>query len=380
MIRIVHIITGLGSGGAENMLYKLIKYSDKSKYYHEVISLMDEGVIGEKIIDEGIKVHSINLSIKSSVNSIIEIKNICKNFEIVNTWLYHADLIGFIVSKILLQKKLIWNIRHSNLDKKANKARTLLIVKVNSILSKYVDHITYNSRKAKHTHEDIGYVNKRFSIIPNGFELDSFKFYPEERNKIRNQLNIKEYEKIIITVGRWDIQKDYYTLMDALHYVNKTSIKFKFIMVGTNLDIENKELTKLIYEKHLNDKVILLGRRNDIPKLLSAADLYVSSSMGESFSNSIGEAMAAELPCIVTDVGDSRIIVDDCGIVVKPKDWVELSNAIIEFFNTNSFSREEIGIKCRNRIYRDYRIDKIVSDYEDLYNSLIVNVFNEINP
>lgn len=368
MIRIVHIITGLGSGGAENMLYKLIKYSDKSKYYHEVISLMDEGVIGKKIIDEGTKVHSINLSVKKPINSIIEIKNICKNFDIVNTWLYHADMIGFIVSKILLKKKLIWNIRHSNLEKKANKARTLLIVKINSMLSKYVDYITYNSRKAKHTHSDIGYTNKSFTIIPNGFELNSFKFYSEARNDIRNQLNIEDFEKLIITVGRWDIQKDYYTLFDALFDVAKANINFKLLMVGTNLDSRNNELIKLIEKNGLSDNVILLGRRNDIPELLSAADIYVSSSMGESFSNSIGEAMATELPCIVTDVGDSKLIVDDFGIVVKPQNREELANAIFKVILDNSFSRKTIGKKCRSKIVDNYSIDNIVRDYESLYN------------
>src|SRR5690554_6689505 len=135
MKKIVHIITGLGSGGAENMLHKLLKYSDRKEYYHEVISLMDEGVYGEKIERLGIKVHCLNLRKKNIFNSLIQSRRICKDADIINTWLYHADIFGFVVSKVLLRKKLIWNIRHSNLDKDANKSSTLKIVKLNSFLS-----------------------------------------------------------------------------------------------------------------------------------------------------------------------------------------------------------------------------------------------------
>ncbi len=128
MIRIVHIITGLGSGGAEHMLYKLLKYSDREKYYHEVILLMDDGIYGKKIENLGIKVHCLNLNKnkKNVFSSILKARRISKNFEIVDTWLYHADIFGFLISKILLRKKLIWNIRHSNLDKSVNKPSIMI--------------------------------------------------------------------------------------------------------------------------------------------------------------------------------------------------------------------------------------------------------------
>lgn len=237
--KIVHIITGLGSGGAENMLYKLLKYSDKERFHHEVISLMDEGVYGEKIEKLGIKVHCLNLNSKNIVPSLIKSRKIAKDADIINTWLYHADIFGFIVAKILLRKKLIWNIRHSNLDKDANKARTLKIVKINSVLSKHVDLITYNSNKALETHTEFGYKKSDSVVIPNGFELEKFKFNINDRNRIRNDLNLRDIEKVIITVGRWDIQKDYYTLLKALKNLKNKNNNFKMLMVGTNLDDEN---------------------------------------------------------------------------------------------------------------------------------------------
>lgn len=367
MIRIVHIITGLGSGGAENMLYKLLKYSDKSKYYHEVISLMDEGIIGKRIRDEGVKIHSLNVSKANIVKSILNARRICKDFDIINTWLYHADMFGFVIAKLVLKKKLIWNIRHSNLDKNANKSRTLMIVKINSLLSKKLDCITFNSIKALETHLTAGFKNKNTIVIPNGFELNKFSFNEDNRNTLRRAFNLDENCKALITVGRWDVQKDYFTLFKALSEIKNTHTNFKMIMVGTNLDECNEDLCDLTIKYDLRDKLMLLGRRNDIPEILSAADCYISSSLGESFSNSIGEAMACALPCIVTDVGDSKQIVGETNYVVNAKDFKGLAEAIGRFLEKSESPR---NFNSRNRIVENFDIKKVVKDYERNYQDI----------
>lgn len=362
MIRIVHIITGLGSGGAENMLYKLLKYSDKEKFYHEVISLIDEGILGEKIINEGIKIHILNISKSNFFVSLLKARKICEDFDIVNTWLYHADFLGYIISKILLNKKLIWNIRHSNLDKGVNKKRTLFIVKINSFLSEKVNSITYNSHKALETHFSFGYKNKNNIVIPNGFELYKFKYDANKRETIRKEFCINDECKVLITVGRWDVQKDYHTLIKSLNEVKKKYSNFKIIMVGTKLDKNNSELESLINKYDLNENMILLGQRNNVNELLSVADCYISSSIGESFSNSIGEAMACELSCIVTDVGDSKYIVGETGVVVPAGDYLELASKIYEFCLKQKNVK---NIKGRERIIEKYSIESKVMEFED---------------
>lgn len=367
MIKIVHIITGLGSGGAENMLYKFLKYSDKEKYSHEVISLTDDGVIGQKIKTLGINVNSLNIKKNKIIKSLFMAKKICKNFDIISTWLYHADIFGFIVAKILLRKKIIWNIRHCNLEKDVNKKSTLRIVKINSYLSKFANAITYNSKKAFSNHKLIGYKNKNSIIFYNGFELNEFRYSYEDRIKLRKNLCIKEDVKVIITVGRWDAQKDYNTLIKALVEV-KLKYDFLMLMVGTNLTEANNDLYLLLKENNLLNNVLLLGRQENISAFLSAADLYVSSSVGESFSNAIGEAMACELPCVVTDVGDSRYIVGDTGITVHAKDYIGMSNAI-----TSSF-QSSVNVRCykaRDRIIQNFNIQDIVNNIEKIIMTLL---------
>lgn len=361
MIKIIHVIAGLGSGGAENMLYKLLKYSDKERFHHEVISLIDEGVFGAKFKNEGIKIHSLKISKRNFFASLLKAREICKDFDIVNTWLYHADIFGFIISKILLNKKLIWNIRHSNLDKDVNKKMTLNIIKINSFLSRKVDCITYNSQKALKTHSFFGYKNKNNIVIPNGFELNKFKYDANKREIIRKELGVNDECKVLITVGRWDVQKDYDTLIKSLNEVKKKHRNFKMIMVGTNLDKNNTELLDLIIKYDLMENMILLGRRNNVNELLSAADCYISSSLGESFSNSIGEAMACELHCIVTDVGDSKYIVGETGIVVPAGNYSELAGRIYELLEKQKIYKNS---HARDRIMNKFNISFVINIFE----------------
>lgn len=363
MIRVIHIIVGLGSGGAENMLLKVLKYSNYEEYYHEVISLTDIGTLGAEIQERGIKVHCLNLKAKNFFSSIVRVKNICENFDIINTWMYHSDFIGFIVGKILCKKKLIWNVRHSNLELKTNKLRTLLIAKINAILAHKVDMITYNSEKAYETHSKFGYNNKKSIVVENGFELEKFKFDPFSRDRLRRELKLNDVEKVLITVGRWNIQKDYNTLIKGLAKVKKNNADIKMIMVGKDLEDNNKELVALISKYNLNDNIILLGLRKDIPQLLSVADIYISSSQGESFSNAIGEAMACELPCIVTDTGDSKKIVGDSGSVINVKDYGALADKIDEMFKRDKL--DEMGKIARERIIKNYEIRNVVKKYEE---------------
>jgi glycosyltransferase involved in cell wall biosynthesis len=370
MKKIIHIISGLGSGGAENMLLKLLRYSDRSKYYHEVISLKDEGIIGKKIKEEGIKVHSLKLNKYNLLSSLIKARKICSEFDVVDTWLYHADFFGFVVSKFLLRKKLIWNIRHSNLEEDANSAFILKLLKLNSVLSRYVNSITYNSNKALENHVRFGYSKNKTVIIPNGFELNKFKFNIDSRNRIRKDLGLSEKDIVIITVGRWNIQKDYYTLFKALKELKNNCKDFKMVMVGTNLDNSNLEVKDLINHYKLNENILLLGRRSDISELLSCSDIYISSSLGESFSNAIGEAMACELYCVVTDVGDSKLILGNTGKSVPPKDFISLSHSLlyyIDYLNKNNQKKNKLA---RERVIENYDIRFVIEKFDINYGNL----------
>src|SRR5699024_1435954 len=120
--------------------------------------------------------------------------------------------------------------------------------------------------------------------------------------------------------GRWNILKDHKNLLQALRIVKEQNLKFQAILVGPNINDQNPELMDMLNKYGLTKNVKLLGSREDISTIMSGSDLFVSSSIDEGFPNVIGEAMACEKPCVVTDAGDSRYVIGDTGIVVTPRD------------------------------------------------------------
>jgi len=368
MIKVLHVINGLGIGGTENMLFKILaNYRTNKRLSHTILVLRGESFYSDKIksLDYEVihlKVNKMNFFFKQA-----KLLKIIKNHDIISSWLYHADLISFIYGKFILKKKVIWNIRHSNLDKKYNKWSTNLIVKINAKLSRKIDFMTFNSNKAFDSHIKAKYHIKDYSIIPNGFDLDEMYFNSFERVNVRNIYNVDEHTPFIISVGRWNIQKNYQGLLKSLSSLKKL-VDFKAALIGDGLESSNVELKRLIDYHSLSEQVYLLGPQKNIRSYMSAADIYVSASIGESFSNAIAEAMACELNCVVTDVGDSRIIVDNTGLVVNPNNNYELTNAIHSLIQNNKWVYR--NRQARKRIKDKYDISKVVRAYKILFLSL----------
>lgn len=374
-IKVIHIIVGLNVGGAETMLYKLLKYSDRSMFDFEVISLMDKGVYGPKIEELGIPVHTLGIK-RGSINilALKKAKHIVKDADIIQTWMYHADLLGYFIRKYSKGQKLIWGIRHSNLEKKYNKKLLLIIAKLNAFLSKKVDLVISCSKNASQIHQKFGYNSSKMIIIPNGFELETFQQNQQAKNSVKNELCIPTEQQLMVHIGRWNAQKDYPNLIKAIKLVQLERPDVNFLLCGTDIEEGNKDLTRLISEIGIKKSIYLLGKRNDIPRILSSADGVISSSLGEGFSNVIGEAMACEIPCVVTDVGDSGYIVDKFGIVVPSRDPVKLAEAILNLSRKSDKEKKELGRKARERIMNEFEIKKIVNKFEEQYSKVISSI------
>lgn len=366
--KITHLITGLNCGGAETMLYKLLSHIDQSKYDVKVISMIDNGFYGEKIKKLGINVYHLNMKPKQlNIMAFIKACKLIKGADILQTWMYHANIFGYLINKIVRGEKIIWGIRHANLDRGKNKYRTLLIVKICAKLSKNVDHVISCSQIAVKTHIDYGYFPDNIITIPNGFEMNKFTYNKVAKKQLLYELKITSNPFVISLVGRWDVLKDHKNFFQALRLVAQVKNNFIAILCGSNINYTNKELKDLVLLNQLRNKVFLLDKRNDIPRIMSASDILVSSSSGEGFSNVIGEAMACETPCVVTNTGDSAYIVGKTGLVIEKQDPKQLAKAILKMMDMKKYELRELGKEARNRITENYDIINIVKNYEALY-------------
>jgi glycosyltransferase involved in cell wall biosynthesis len=141
-----------------------------------------------------------------------------------------------------------------------------------------------------------------------------------------------------------------------------------FLLAGNQIDEENTVLCQERNKLNIANRIHLVGERTDIPRLMAALDILVSSSSyGEGFPNVVGEAMSCGVPCVVTDVGDSAWIVGESGLIVPPRDLAALAGAMQTLVDAGMDRRSEMGRCARQRVERFYSIDSIIQQYEELY-------------
>jgi glycosyltransferase involved in cell wall biosynthesis len=371
-ISVTHLITGTSTGGAETMLHKLISRIDRQRFDISVISLTTAGEIGRKIIDEGFPFLSIDASRRAPdpLALVRLIKALRRSRpDILQTWMYHADLVGGLASLFSRSIPVVWNVRHSDLDPIHMKKRTIRVANWCARLSRRLpERIVCCSRASMETHTAIGYDRSRMVVIPNGFDTSLFVPDNNARTSIRKELGIKRNAPLVGLVARYHPQKDHATFLKAAGILRTQFPGVHFALCGKGLTADNRDIVDMIGEEHLGDSVHLLGQRADIARIQASLDIASSSaSSGEGFPNIIGEAMSCGVPCVVTDIGDSREIVGDCGIVIEPGRPEALAAGWKEILTTDREARTVLGERCRKRIEKYYEIGSVTARYEVLY-------------
>ncbi len=374
-MKIVHIITGLGDGGAEHTLFKICKYDTKNN--HIVISLKGPGKYFSLLSKIGIKVYCINFHFFSIPKFFFLIK-ILRSLRpnLVQTWLVHADFLGSIAARIAGIDSIVWNVRYSNIQIGKAKLTTIMVIRLLSILSYFLPQkILTVSKKAKKIYEGVGYKRNIFKFIPNGYDLSILKINNGERIKFKKKNKLQNHVSVIGNVARYDPQKDHFNLLKALSLIRSKNLNFVCILVGYNMNKNNVELTSEIKKLKLSNYVKLLGQSNKISQVMNGIDIHVlSSSYGEGFPNVVAEAMSCGTPCIVTDVGDSAFVVGKNGWIVPPRNVIKLTEAIekaLKEKNTKKWNKR--CNRARLRIKEKFSISKMIT----LYNNEWIKVYNK---
>jgi glycosyltransferase involved in cell wall biosynthesis len=288
---------------------------------------------------------------------------------IVQTYLYHADLLGYLAAKWAGVPQVLWNLRQSGMDFSKYRRTTGITVRLCASLSRRVKRILVNSHAGLKAHARLGYDQARMQVVPNGFELTRFRPDPQSRLALRRELGLAPEARIVGMLARFDPQKDHENFLKAAQLLSERLPETYCLLAGNGLSPDNPALARLLAANRINSQHLrLLGERHDTPRLLAGLDVHVSSSaFGEGFANAIGEAMACGVPCVVTDVGDSALIVGDTGLVVPPRNPLDLSRALEEALVWPLAERACRGEAARARIERKFDIHRIVAELESLY-------------
>jgi glycosyltransferase involved in cell wall biosynthesis len=374
-MKVLHITLGLGNGGAEGALFRLVKFDKLNE--HVIISIMGDGIYGEQLRALGNEVFSLDIPQgKFQLGCIYTIYKLVKKIspDVVQTWLYHADLLGGVIARVAGVKAVVWGIRHSNLDEKLNSRVIIYIAKISAMFSGILPRkIISCSEKAAEVHIKIGYNEDKMSVIPNGYDLSKLRFSQEARFRNRTLWGVND-DFVFGMVGRWNPLKDHANFIKAIACIaHNIERPIKCVLVGPGIDDSNTELTALIHKYELKHVVSLIGPTSDINEVMSAFDALVLPSSGEAFPNVVAEAMACSTPCIVTDVGDAALIVNKFGCVVPPVDHIALSVAMEKLIcqRDNHESWAELKENCRKRIEDDFSIEKMVSRFDKIWKSAL---------
>lgn len=377
-MKVLHIITGLKLGGAEMMLLSLLRKHRSYGIESQVISLLGDGPVGSMLREEGFRVDCLELSpVFPSPSKIMRLAHLVSSIQpdIIQTWMYHADFLGGLISKLVSATPVIWGIHITELRSSARSRRTVMIAKLCAFLSSVVPHkIVSCSEEAVSAHLAMGYDAAKFCVINNGFDLSHFRPKKEETSRVKKELDVPLDVNLVGLFARYHPQKDHRNFIRAAEYVLQSCPRAEFVLCGSDITWENEALAHLIKSTGKAAKFHLLGERNDIPRLLSALDLLVlSSSSGEAFPMVIGEAMACETLCAVTDVGDSSEMLSGYGRVVPPRDPQALARACVEILSLSDNDRRALGRLARERISDRYSLEAVATKYRNLYAQAIAD-------
>jgi glycosyltransferase involved in cell wall biosynthesis len=374
MVNVVHVITGLNVGGAERALFRLLANRKEKSFNLSVISLLDKGVIGGQIQSLGIPVYTLGMwrGIPGPT-ALIGLRRLLKKLapDLIQGWMYHGNLAATVAARSLgLRIPVLWNIRQSLYELLKERTLTQWIISGSAWLSGTPQVILYNSKISALQHEAIGFKSEKTRIIPNGFDCEEYRPDCGMRERMRKELGISSNVILIGLIARYHPMKDQANFLQAAAELIKTRLgaNAAFILAGHDINLSNGRLTGLIHQLDLGSKVLLLGERQDVSRLMTTLDVAtVASAWGEGFPNVLGEAMACGVPCVATDVGDSAYIIANTGRIVPPKDPQALAAAWRALIAVGTEGRKQLGDKARRRVAEYFSLFETVRQYEDLY-------------
>src|SRR2546427_156792 len=263
-MRIMHVITGLTTGGAEMMLLRLLSATYRN-YCHAVVCLKDEGTVGPRISELGVPVHSLNLR-PAAPNpiGILSLKSLVGQFrpQLIQGWMYHGNLAASLAGVLSpMRVPVLWNIRQSLQNASSYGRRTAAIIRLGRFFSHHPAVIIYNSQSGAREHQAFGYRNRRQVVIPNGFDCQTFRPDVDARRQIRAELGLGSDTILVGLVARYHPMKDHAGFLRAAALIARAHPGVYFVLVGSGVTREQAGVSRVMAELQLQDRTFLLGER-----------------------------------------------------------------------------------------------------------------------
>jgi glycosyltransferase involved in cell wall biosynthesis len=366
VIKVAFLIRSLDCGGTERQVVALAKAIDKGSFEITIVSFYSGGSLEKELETSGVRLISLNKGGRWDLPGFLSRFARCLRLlrpDVIHGYLDIPNLLALSAKFLSPSTQIIWGARASDINLRHYDWLRRLSFRLERIFSRFADCIIVNSNAGRRYLLSKGFPARKLRVVFNGIDTELFQPGREARAKVRMELGVSEDMLLVGLVGRLDPIKDHYTFLRAASLLRKERRNLRFVCVGSGPESYARKLYQLADQLSLNEEVIWIGTRSDMTALYNALDINVSTSESESFSNVIGEAMACAVPCVVTDVGDSALIVGDTGIVVPPQDPEALRAGLISCLQGD---RSEMGKRARLRIQENWSVQRLAEQTESV--------------
>ena len=375
-IKILHCINDLIPAGAEFALKRLIVNSNANDLQHAVIVLTGLNEGQNILSDLDIPVYQLHLNRRlPSPFALLKIKQIIREEkpDLLHTWLYAGILAGSLAAwKSGIP--IVWGLHHADLDPQHQKKMTAWTMKACARLSHSIPTtIIACGESVRQNHIAFRFDAKKIVVIPNGIDTKLFKPDPSAPAELKKELGLDNEVKLVGIASRFHPIKDHANFLQAAAIVAEQRADIHFVLCGNEITSENAALVQIIRQSGLENKCHLLGRRKDMPKILAAWDVAVSSSRSEALSNALIEAMACGTPCVATDVGDTAFIIGDFGVTVPAQNAEKLAGGILKLMTLEPEALHAVKQGTRKRIISNFDMRIISAETGKLYKKILEN-------
>lgn len=292
----------------------------------------------------------------------------------VRPWLIYSFMPGANIASALVRPfvtpPVVWGIRSSYMPLERYGFVSMIVGWFEGALAHMPRMTIYNSVAGLRHYVSKGYPEQNSYIVQNGIDINLYRRVEEGGRRVRNEIGVADNEILVGLVGRIDPVKNIGKFIDAAQQAAQVDRRLRFVLVGDG----NVELVKSLRQQArmagLDDRLTWLGVRQDMPEVYSALDISCSMSMGEGFSNVLAESMACEVPCIASDVGDARILLGNCGIILQSVTPQVMAEAIISMAALSVDARQIMGKACRQRIVANFSVSTMVDNTLSLLRSV----------
>lgn len=360
---VLFVVRSLNVGGAERQLTTLATALDAAGHRVAVAQCYAGGPFEAPLRDAGIPLHDLRKRSRWDLFGCARrLRRLVarRRPRVVYSFMPEANVIAAVAMLPWPLAPLCWGVRASDVQMQHYDRAAHLVFGLTRALARVADVIIYNSHSGRAHHEASGYPAGRGVVVPNGIDADRYQPAPEAGRVMREAWQVPATTTLVGVVGRIDPMKGHPIFLQAVARIAGRFPAARFAIVGGDAAAW-EPLRASAAALGIAERMVWIPQQSDMPAVYSALDVLVLPSIfGEGFPNVVGEAMACEIPCVVSEAGDNALVVGDTGRTAPVGDHEGLAAALSDILALAPETRRAMGRRARARVLAEFSVATLV--------------------